>query len=72
MMGWMSVWMVIGLALFVAVVAGAVYLGIQLTQRDDEPGALEVLERRLASGEITPEEFAERQATLRGDPPPAT
>lgn len=70
MMGWMSVWMVIGLVLFLAAVAAAVYVGIQLTQRDDEPGALEVLERRLASGEISPQEFAERQATLRGDQPP--
>jgi choline-glycine betaine transporter len=37
MMGWMSLWMVIGLIVFLAAVAGAVYVGIRLTQRDDEP-----------------------------------
>jgi uncharacterized membrane protein len=70
MMGWMSLWMVLGLVVFLAVVAGAVYIGIQVTQgNDDDPGPQELLERRLASGEISPEEYAERQSALRGGPP---
>jgi uncharacterized membrane protein len=71
MMGWMSVWMVIGFLLFVAIVAAAVYLVIQLTRRDqdDLASGQEILERRLASGEISPEEFAERQSIMRGDQP---
>jgi uncharacterized membrane protein len=72
MMGWMSVWMVAGLVLFLALVAGAVYLVIQLTRRDpdDLASGQEILERRLASGEISPEEYARRQSTMRGDPSP--
>jgi uncharacterized membrane protein len=71
MMGWMSIWMVIVFVVFLALVAGAVYVGIQLTQRDEDrlEGAQEVLDRRLASGEISPEEYAERQAVMRRDPP---
>jgi hypothetical protein len=34
-MGFMSLWMFLGLLLFLALVAGAVYFGIQLTRRDD-------------------------------------
>jgi uncharacterized membrane protein len=71
-MGFMSLWMFLGLLVFLAVVAGAVYVGIQLTRRDDDhlEGAQQLLDRRLASGEISPEEYAERQSTLRSDPPP--
>jgi putative membrane protein len=70
-MGWMSVWMLLGLVVFLAAVAGAVYLGVQLTQRDDEEeGAQDVLDRRFAAGEIDAQEYAERRSTLRGDPPP--
>jgi uncharacterized membrane protein len=74
MMGSMSLWMVLGLIVFLALVAGAVYLVLQLTTQrdDDDPGGQELLERRLASGEISPQEYAERQAALRGDPPAAT
>jgi uncharacterized membrane protein len=72
MMGWMSVWMVIGFLIFLALVAGAVYLVVQLTRRDpdDLASGQEILERRLASGEINPEEYARRQSTMRGEPPP--
>ena len=70
MMGWMSLWMILGLIVFLAAVAGAVYVGLRLTQGDDdEPGAQELLERRLASGEISAEEYAQRQSALRGEPP---
>jgi uncharacterized membrane protein len=69
MMGWMSLWMVFGLVVFLAVVAGAVYLGLQLTSGDDDAGARELLERRLASGEISPQDYAERQSAMRDDPP---
>jgi uncharacterized membrane protein len=72
MMGWMSLWMLLGLVVFLAVVAGAVYLSLQLAQRDDDGAdAQDVLDRRFAAGEIGPQEYAERTAALRGDPPPA-
>jgi hypothetical protein len=41
MMGWMSVWMVIGFLIFLALVAGAVYLVVQLTRRDPDDLASE-------------------------------
>ena len=71
-MGFMSVWMFLGLLLFLALVAGAVYFGIQLTRRDDDQveGAQQLLDRRFASGEISPEEYAERQSAMRSDPSP--
>jgi uncharacterized membrane protein len=73
MMGWMSLWMVLGLVVFLAAVAGAVYLGLNLTRGDDDDGgAQELLERRLAAGEISPQEYAERQSALGGDPPART
>ena len=36
MMGFMSLWMFLGLLLFLALVAGAVYVGIQLSKRDED------------------------------------
>ena len=69
-MGFMSLWMFLGLLLFLALVAGAVYFGVQLTRRDGDQleGAQQLLDRRLASGEISPEEFADRQSAIRSDP----
>jgi uncharacterized membrane protein len=69
MMGWMSLWMLLALIVFVAVVAAAVYVAVQLARGDEEPqmeGAKEVLDRRLASGEISAEEYFERESALRG------
>ena len=70
-MGFMSVWMFVGLLVFLALVAGAVYLGIRLTQRDEDDleSAQEVLDRRLASGELSPEQYADRRAAMQNDPP---
>jgi hypothetical protein len=49
------------------VIVGVVWLARSLAEtargpRRDDP--LEILDRRLASGEITPEEYRERRATL--------
>jgi uncharacterized membrane protein len=72
MMEWMSVWMAVGLIVFLALVAGAVYLGLRLSRRDeDEVGAHEVLDRRFAAGEIDAQEYAERRSALQGDAPHA-
>ena len=72
-MGWMSLWMLLALAGFVAAAAGAVYLGIVLTRRgDDTVEAHELLERRFASGEIDAEEYAARQRVLRDREQPKT
>jgi uncharacterized membrane protein len=36
-------------------------------QRRGEDDAMALLDRRLASGEISPEEYRERRAVLRGE-----
>jgi uncharacterized membrane protein len=72
MMGWMSLWMLLALIVFAAVVAAAVYVAVRLARADEEPpveGAKEVLDRRLASGEISPEEYHERESALGRDDP---
>ena len=72
MMGGMGTMMLIGLLLLAIVIGIAVYLGIRATQTR-EPGdprqltARERLQHRLADGEITPDEYYEREAVLRDD-----
>jgi putative membrane protein len=54
------------------VVVGAVWLVRSLVSGQHGAGgdtALEILDRRLAAGEISPEEYRERRATLSGDSP---
>ena len=36
--------------------------------RPDQGSAIDILDRRLAGGEISPEEYRERRATLTGQP----
>lgn len=45
-----------------------------MAERHGHGGAspIELLDRRLASGEISPEEYRERRAVLRGEPGAAT
>ena len=72
MMGGMGVMMLIVLLAAAILIGIAVYFGVRAAGRGDGslqsagPGAQELLERRLAEGEITPEEFYERQSVLRG------
>ncbi len=54
------------------VIVGVVWLVRSLMggqHRTSRGSALEVLDHRLAAGEIGPEEYRERRATLRGDEP---
>ena len=73
MMTGMGLMMVVGLLLLAAVVAGAVYLGVRAAQPRvaQQPTARENLQQRLAAGQITPEEYFERESALRDSEPPA-
>ena len=67
MMSGMGMMMLIGLILLAIVIGVAVYLGVRATQTR-EPRQLtprERLQHRLADGEITPDEYYEREAVLR-------
>lgn len=67
MMGGMGLMMLI-LVLAAAVIIGvAVYLAVRAAGHDggDRQEARDLLERRLADGEITPDEFYERESVLR-------
>ncbi len=70
MMSGMGAMMLIGLLLLAIVIGVAVYLGVRATQTREpaEPRQLtarERLQHRLADGEITPDEYYEREAVLR-------
>ncbi len=73
--GWGAGWWIL-MAFAMVVFWALVVLGVVWLVRSAAPGrlggrttALELLERRLASGEISPEEFRERKGTLAGEPP---
>jgi len=68
-MGWGIAMMVAMLLLVALVVGGIIWLVLRLSsdrQRPADPagGALEVLERRFAQGEIDADEYRERRSTL--------
>ncbi len=67
MMGGMGVMMLIGLLLLSILIGVAVYLGVRATQThgSGEPTARETLQQHLARGEITSEEYYERESALR-------
>ena len=72
MMSGMGVMMLIALLLLAIAIGVAVYLGVRATQTREpaQPRQLtarERLQHRLADGEITPEEYYEREAVLRHD-----
>jgi len=69
----MGLMMVLGLLLLVVAVGGAVYLGVRAAQprAEKQPTARENLQQRLAAGQITPEEYFERESALRDSEPPA-
>ncbi len=68
-MGGMMLWMALGTLLLLALLAGAIYLGIRTGLRGgprDDPMA--VLDRRFAAGEIDADEYHERASALRSLP----
>lgn len=73
--GGMGLWMVFGIVILLALIAGAVYLGVRALGSSEpvRPGAREtvesaraILDRRFAAGEISSEEYFERESALRG------
>ena len=71
MMGGMGVMMLVVLLAAAVLIGAAVYFGVRAAGRGDslqsaDPEPYELLERRLAEGQITPEEFYERESVLRG------
>ncbi len=72
--GWWIV-MVVGMVLFWGLaILGAVWLVRELVGRGGslgrKPNALELLDRRLAEGTISPEDYRERRKILEGSSPP--
>lgn len=68
----MVVVMVVGALLLLAAIGAAVYVGLRATRpsRELEPeSARALLDRRLANGEIGPEDYYEREAALRNAEP---
>ncbi len=70
-MGWMSLWMLIGLLVLLAAVAGAAYLAVRAGRPHVGHGedARALLNRRLAAGEISSEEYFDRESALRAGEP---
>jgi uncharacterized membrane protein len=67
MMGMMGAVMLIGLLLLAILIGVAVYLAIRAAQPRSAlpPSPRDRLQERLAAGEITPEEYYERESVLR-------
>lgn len=67
MMGGMGLMMLIGLVLIAVVIGVAVYLAVRAAQANGphETTARETLQQRLARGDITPDEYYERESALR-------
>ena len=71
MMGGMGVMMLLGLIVLAVLIGVAVYLGVRAAHSGGakEVTARETLQRRLAAGEITPDEYFERESALRDSEP---
>jgi putative membrane protein len=70
--GWWILMAFLMIAFWGLLIVGAVWLVRSLGDGGHRAGrstALDILDRRLAAGEINPEEYRERRATLRDDRP---
>ncbi len=67
MMSGMGLVLLVGMLMLAVVVGVAVYLGVRAAQRAPARtlSARDVLQHRLAAGELTPEEYYERESALR-------
>jgi putative membrane protein len=67
--GWMWLWGTLMMLTWAAIIAAAVWLIIRANRRDsdgdDTKAARQILDERLASGEITLEEYRERRDAMR-------
>ena len=66
--GWWIVMMLIMVAFLGAILIGGAYLIRGRGERAESP--MEILDRRLAAGEISSDEYRERRAVLTGDAGP--
>lgn len=63
--GWMWLWGTLMMISWVAIIAVAVWLVLRSSRTDHgSRRAREILDERLASGELTPEEYRERREAL--------
>jgi uncharacterized membrane protein len=72
MMNAMGLWGLLLLIVLLAGVSVAVFVGVKAARTptvSEGEGARELLERRLASGEISPEEYYELDSALRSGSP---
>lgn len=73
-MGGMGIIMLLGLLVIAIVIGAAIYLALRAGGAGpgevQSPDAVELLRRRLAAGEITTDEYLERESAL-GDREPA-
>lgn len=67
MIGGMGVMMLVAVLVFAIVIGVAIYLAVRAAHRPDrrDPDAREMLQHRLAAGEITADEYYERDSVLR-------
>ena len=71
MMAGMGVMMLIAFLVVLALIGLVVYFAVRAGVRsaDRDPDARELLQRQLAAGEITPEEYYERESVLSSHAP---
>ncbi len=72
MMAGMALLWILALLLLGLVIAAGIFVGVRAAHRlrGDRESPLEVLERRLASGEISEQEYYERESILRSSRTP--
>jgi putative membrane protein len=63
--GWMWLWGTLMMLSWVAIIAAAVWFVLRANRDGGTRTARDVLDERLASGELTPEEYRERREAMR-------
>ena len=63
--GWMWLWGTLMMLSWVAIIAAAVWLVLRAGRDRSGSRARDILDERLASGELTPGEYRERREALR-------
>jgi len=65
--GYNAIWMAVTMLLFWGGLAAIAFFGIRaFAPRKQDDGALEILRKRLAAGEIDQAEFADKKRMLQG------
>jgi putative membrane protein len=63
--GWMWLWATLTMLSWTAIIAAAVWFVLRAGRERSGGRARHILDERLASGELTPEEYRERRDALR-------